>query len=72
MLSAGPDGAPWDRGANWIADLVVRFTRDLAWEEAQRVWKAGATSQVCAASEARLDAIATFIGERLLRTPLPV
>jgi hypothetical protein len=72
LLSAGPDGAPWDRGANWIADLVIRFTRDLAWDEAERVWRRGAGPQVCAASEERLDAIATFIGERLLRTPLPV
>ncbi|HYH29169.1 MAG TPA: DUF5995 family protein [Pseudonocardia sp.] len=72
LLSAGPDDAPWDRGANWIADLVIRFTRDLAWEEAQRVWERGATPEVCAASEERLDTIAAFIGERLLRTPLPV
>jgi hypothetical protein len=72
FLSAGPDGAPWDRGANWIADLVIRFTRDLAWDEAKRVWERGATPEVFAASERRLDAIATFIGERLLRTPLPV
>ena len=72
FLSAGPDGAPWDRGANWIADLVIRFTRDLAWDEAKRVWERGATPEVFAASERKLDAIATFIGERLLRTPLPV
>ncbi|MGH3586871.1 MAG: DUF5995 family protein, partial [Pseudonocardia sp.] len=43
MFSAGPDGAPWDVGANWIADLVIRFTRDLAWNEAKRVWSLGAT-----------------------------
>jgi Family of unknown function (DUF5995) len=72
ILSAGPDGAPWDRGANWIADLVIRFTRDLAWDEAKRVWARGATPEVFAASERRLDAIATFISERLLRTPLPI
>jgi hypothetical protein len=71
-LSGGPDGAPWDRGANWIADLVIRFTRDLAWDEAKRVWERGATPEVCAESERRLDAVAAFIGERLLRTPLPV
>ena len=72
LLSAGPDGAPWDRGANWIADLVIRFTRDLAWDEAERVWRGGAGPELLTASEARLDAISTFIGERLLRTPLPV
>ena len=23
IFSSGPDGAPWDVGANWLADLVV-------------------------------------------------
>ncbi len=72
ILSHGPDGAPWDRGANWVCDLVIRFTRDLAWDEAKRVWEQGATPENCTASERRLDSIATFIGERLLSTPLPV
>ena len=72
LLSAGPDGAIWDRTANWMADLVIRFTRDLAWDEAKRVWRHGASPEACAASEERLDAVATFIGERLLRAPLPV
>lgn len=71
LLSHGPDGAPWDVGANWLADLVVTFTRDLAWEEANRVWEQGATPEVCRLSERRLDSIATFIGQGLLRTPLP-
>jgi uncharacterized protein DUF5995 len=71
LLSHGPDGAPWDVGANWLADLVVTFTRDLAWDEAKRVWKAGASPEVCKASERRLDAMATFIGEGVLRSPLP-
>jgi Family of unknown function (DUF5995) len=72
LLSMGPDGAPWDRAANWIADLVIRFTRDLAWDEAKRVWEKGATAEVFAESEARLDSIASCISEHLLRTPLPV
>ncbi|OZM81175.1 hypothetical protein CFP66_17515 [Pseudonocardia sp. MH-G8] len=72
LLSAGPDGAIWDRAANWMADLVIRFTRDLAWNEADRVWGLGATPEVCAASEERLDVMAAFVGERLLRNPLPV
>ncbi len=71
LFSHGPDGAPWDVGANWLADLVVTFTRDLAWDEAKRVWKAGASPEVCTASERRLDAMATFIGEGVLRLPLP-
>jgi hypothetical protein len=72
ILSNGPDGAPWDVGANWICDLVVRFTRDLAWDEAKRVWEQGASEAACKASERRLDATATFIGKQVLRTPLPV
>jgi hypothetical protein len=71
ILSNGPDGAPWDVGANWLADLVVTFTRDLAWDEAKRVWKAGASPEVCKASERRLDSMATFIAEGVLRLPLP-
>ncbi|MBO3095573.1 DUF5995 family protein [Cellulomonas dongxiuzhuiae] len=71
LLSGGPDGAPWDVSANWLSDLVVTFTRDLAWIEATRVWRQGATPQACADSERRLDAIATFIGQGVLRAPLP-
>jgi hypothetical protein len=71
LLSHGPDGAPWDVGANWLGELVVTFTRDLAWDEAKRVWKAGATPEACTASERRLDAMGTFIGEGVLRLPLP-
>ncbi|TQM44300.1 DUF5995 family protein [Pseudonocardia cypriaca] len=71
LFSLGPDGAPWDVGANWLADLVVTFTRDLAWDEAKRVWKAGASPEVCKASERRLDAMATFLSEGVLRLPLP-
>ncbi|MBF0689406.1 MAG: hypothetical protein IR158_16780 [Cellulomonas sp.] len=71
LLSQGPDGAPWDVGANWLSDLVVTFTRDLAWIEAKRVWAQGAGPQAVAESERRLDAIATFIGQGVLRAPLP-
>jgi hypothetical protein len=72
LLSQGPDGAIWDRTANWMADLVIRFTRDLAWDEAKRVWAKGGDEEDVHESEAKLDAIATFIGETLIRTPLPV
>jgi hypothetical protein len=73
LLSRGPDDAIWDRTANWMADLVIRFTRDLAWDEAKRVWECGADDKVMQASAEKLDAIAAFVGERLLRAPvLPV
>jgi uncharacterized protein DUF5995 len=71
LLSHGPDGAPWDVGANWLADLVVTFTRDLAWDEAKGVWERGASPEECRASERRLDSMATLIGQGVLRTPLP-
>jgi len=73
LLSQGPDDAIWDRTANWMADLVIRFTRDLAWDEAKRVWERGASDKVMQASAEKLDVIAAFVGERLLRAPvLPV
>jgi hypothetical protein len=73
FLSRGPDDAIWDRTANWVSDLVIRFTRDLAWDEAKRVWDRGADDKVMQASEEKLDSIASFVGERLLRAPiLPV
>jgi hypothetical protein len=36
------------------------------------VWKAGASPEVCKASERRLDSMATFLAEGVLRLPLPV
>jgi hypothetical protein len=73
LLSMGPDGAIWDRAANWVSDLVIRFTRDLAWDEGKRVWDKGGGPDDVRESEMKLDAIATFIGEQLIRTPvLPV
>jgi hypothetical protein len=73
LLSRGPDDAIWDRTANWMADLVIRFTRDLAWDEAKRVWERGADDKVLRASEEKLDAIASLVGQGLLRVPvLPV
>lgn len=73
LLSRGPDDAPWDRFANWATDIVIRFTRDLAWDEAMKVWSRGAGDDVKAASNAKLDWIAAMLGEQLLRAPfLPV
>jgi hypothetical protein len=72
LLSQGPDGAVWDRAANHLADLVIRFTRDLAWDEAREVWTDGADDRRRRASDRKLDAIAGFLGGRLLSLPLPV
>jgi hypothetical protein len=62
-LATGP--APDPTGAH-LADLVVRFTRDLAWDEAREVWTDGADEQRRRASDEKLDAIAGFLGSRLL------
>jgi Family of unknown function (DUF5995) len=59
-----------DPTAVHLSDLVVRFTRDLAWDEAREVWTDGADEQRRRASDGKLDAIAGFLGARLLG-PLP-
>ena len=46
---------------------------EFEWDEAKRVWDRGADDKVMQASEEKLDTIASFVGERLLRAPiLPV
>lgn len=60
-----------DVAAGHLADLVIRFTRDLAWDEAREVWTDGADEQRRRASEDKLDAIAGFLGSRLLGLPRP-
>ena len=62
-LVTGP--APDPTGVH-LADLVVRFTRDLAWDEAKEVWTDGAEEPRRRASAEKLDAIAGFVGSRLL------
>jgi Family of unknown function (DUF5995) len=71
VVRYGPDGAVHDRTAEHLADLVVRFTRDLAWEEAREVWTDGADGSRRAESEAKLDAIAVLVGARLLGVTPP-
>jgi hypothetical protein len=65
-LRPGPHGMIWDETAAHLTDLVIRFTRDLAWDEAREVWTDGADELRRRASEAKLDAIAGFLGSRLL------
>jgi hypothetical protein len=56
-------------GAAHVADLAVRFTRDLAWDEAREVWTDGADEPRRARSAEKLDAIAALLGGRLLGLP---
>jgi Family of unknown function (DUF5995) len=71
FLSEGPDGAIWDRGANWIGDLVVRWTRAMAWDQATEVWRTGDPRLAVARSDRRLGAMATTFGAIILKVPLP-
>ncbi len=72
-LSAGEDGSLWDRFANRASDLLVRLTRDLAWDEAIEVWEAKDRQRAARSSERKLDAIAEILGRGLLESPfLPV
>lgn len=72
-LSAGEDGSLWDRFANRASDLLVRLTRDLAWDEAIDVWEARDRPSAARSSERKLDAIAEILGRGLLEAPfLPV
>jgi hypothetical protein len=73
LLSAGPDGAVWDRFANWACDLLIRFTRDLAWDRAIEVWQSPDVDRAAADMLARLDVVTWSLGNLLLATPiLPV
>jgi Family of unknown function (DUF5995) len=73
LLSAGEDGAVWDRFANWACDLLIRFTRDLAWDRALEVWHAPDVDRATADMLARLDVVTWSLGNLLLATPiLPV
>ena len=38
-LAAAKDGSPLDQLGNRFSDLLVRFTRDLAWDAAMEVWR---------------------------------
>ncbi|WP_214408072.1 DUF5995 family protein [Pseudonocardia lacus] len=53
-------------GAGHLADLAVRFTRDLAWDEAREVWTDGADDERRLRSAEKLDAIAGWLARPLL------
>lgn len=70
-LSQGEDGDIPDRFANWMADLVVRWTRQMAWDTATAVWHPGDCDQAVARSDQRLGGMAGDVGAALLRVRLP-
>ncbi|MBN9096541.1 MULTISPECIES: DUF5995 family protein [unclassified Pseudonocardia] len=70
-LSQGDDGDLPDRFANWMGDLVVRLTRQVAWDVATHVWRPGECDRAVARSDRRLGPIAGDLGAALLRVRLP-
>lgn len=72
FLSQGHDGAIWDRGANWAGDVVVRWTRTLAWDEATEVWRDGNRDTAVTRSDERRGGFAGTLGAIILKVPLPV
>jgi len=72
FLSQGEDGVIWDRGANWVGDLVVRWTRSLAWDEAREVWLDGDRATAVTRSDERRGGMAGTLGAIILKVPLPV
>ncbi|WP_214369830.1 DUF5995 family protein [Pseudonocardia sp. H11422] len=73
LLSSGEDGDLWDRLANRASDLLIRFTRDLAWDEATDIWDAKDRERALARSDRKLDATAEIMALGLLHAPfLPV
>ncbi|MCW2717525.1 DUF5995 family protein [Pseudonocardia sp.] len=70
FLSEGPDNAIWDRGADWIGDLVVRWTRAVAWDVAHEIWGSGDRGTAVARSDERLARMAGSFGAIVLKVPL--
>lgn len=70
LLSQGADGAPWDDFGNWACDLVVRFTRALAWDRAiDSPWEDDPAKAV-AVLDTRTDLVTAGMGLALLEAPL--
>jgi len=70
-ISQGRDGSIPDRMANWMADIVVRWTRQVAWDVATDVWRPDDCEGAVARSDKRLHAMSGDIGAVILRVPLP-
>jgi hypothetical protein len=70
-ISQGRDGSVPDRLANWIADIVVRWTRQVAWDVATDLWHPDDCGDAVARSDERLGGIAGDLGAVILRVPLP-
>lgn len=77
LAEVGEDGSPVDLGGNALSDLVVRLTRGLARESAERMWRhydpaAGggpAFDAVCAAERRSLDRSARLLGRMIMALP---
>ena len=70
-ISRGRNGSIPDRFANWMADIVVRWTRQMAWDVATDVWHPDDCDAAVALSDKRLHTVSGDLGEVILRVPLP-
>lgn len=70
-ISRGRDGSLPDRMANWMADIVVRWTRQMAWDVATDVWHPDDCDGAVARSDERLRGVSGDLGAVILRVPLP-
>lgn len=70
-ISQGRNGSIPDRMANWMADIVVRWTRQMAWDVATDVWHPDDCDAAVARSDQRLHTVSGDLGEVILRVPLP-
>lgn len=77
LAEVGEDGSPIDVGANGVSDLVVRLTRALARDAAERMWEhydpalggGPAFEQACAAERRGLDRSARLLGRMIMALP---
>lgn len=73
FLAGTREGGLLDRLGNSLSDLLVRTTRGLAWEAAERVWAhradPAAYRRELAAETARLDNAAQALGRMVLHAP---
>jgi hypothetical protein len=58
-----------ETAAGHLTDLAVRFTHDLAWDEAREVWTDGADGARRRRSAEKLDTITAWLGRGLLGLP---
>lgn len=70
FLAQGADGAPWDRFGNWACDMVVRFSRERAWDRAHDSGWQNDPGSAVEDLDGRSDLLTAGMGLVLLEAPL--